>query len=75
MFRPKDALLEGAKILDLVLLPKGFQFQLREKGRGSGGNFAWGEFVREDRLHNALTSLRDGDISPTPLNRADSPED
>ena len=49
VFRPKDALLEGAKILDLVLLPKGFRFQLREKGRGSGGNFAWGEFVREDR--------------------------
>jgi len=47
--RPKDALLDGAKILDLVLLPKGFRFQFREEGRGSGGNFAWGEFVREDR--------------------------
>jgi len=47
--RPKDALLDGAKILDLVLLPYGFRFQFREEGRGAGGNFAWGEFVREDR--------------------------
>jgi hypothetical protein len=46
---PKDALLEGAKILDPVLLPKGFRFQLRREGKGSGGNFAWGEFVHEDR--------------------------
>ena len=47
--RPKDALLDGAKILDLVLLPYGFRFQFREEGRGAGGNFAWGEFVRGDR--------------------------
>jgi hypothetical protein len=46
---PKDALLDGAKILDLVLLPKGFRFQFRDEGRGSGGNFAWGEFFRKDR--------------------------
>lgn len=49
MIPPKDALLEGAKILDPVLLPKGFRFQLRREGKGSGGNFAWGEFVHEDR--------------------------
>lgn len=46
---PKEALLDGAKILDPVLLPKGFQFQFRKEGKGSGGNFALGEFVREDR--------------------------
>src|SRR5271169_5470471 len=42
-------LLDGTKILDPVLLPKGFRFQFREEAKGSGGNFAWGEFVREDR--------------------------
>lgn len=49
MVRPKEALLDGAKILDEVLLPKGFRFQFRQEGKGSGGNFAWGEFVRADR--------------------------
>jgi hypothetical protein len=49
VFRPQDALLNGAKLLDPVLLPKGFNFHFREAGRGSGGNFAWGEFVRQDR--------------------------
>jgi hypothetical protein len=49
VIRPKEALLDGAKILDLVLLPEGFRFQFREAGKGSGGNFAWGEFVRDDR--------------------------
>ena len=49
MFCPKDALLDGAKILDPILLLKGFRFERRDEDRGSGGNFAWGEFVREDR--------------------------
>lgn len=49
VFRPKEALLDGVKILDPVLRARGFQFQFRLEGRGSGGNFAWGEFVREDR--------------------------
>jgi hypothetical protein len=49
VFSPKEALLDGAKILDAVLLPKSFRFQFREEGKGSGGNFACGEFVREDR--------------------------
>jgi hypothetical protein len=49
VFSPKQALLDGAKILDAVLLPKGFRFQFRKEGKGSGGNFACGEFVREDR--------------------------
>ena len=49
MLSPKEVLLDGAKILDAVLLPKGFRFQSRKEGKGSGGNFACGEFVREDR--------------------------
>jgi hypothetical protein len=49
VFRPKDVLLDGIKILDPIVRPKGFQFQFREEAKGSGGNFAWGEFVREDR--------------------------
>ncbi len=49
MLRPKEVLLDGAEILDPVLLPKGFRFQFREEGNGSGGDFAWVEFVREDQ--------------------------
>lgn len=49
MIHPKDALLNGAHILESVLLPNGFQFHFRGEGKGSGGYFAWGEFVREDR--------------------------
>ena len=32
-----------------MLAPCGFRFELREAGRGSGGRFAWGEYVRDDR--------------------------
>ena len=32
-----------------VLGPRGFSFVLRGEGQGSGGHFAWGEFVRSDR--------------------------
>jgi hypothetical protein len=46
---PKQALLDGVEILEKVLLVKGFAFQFRKEGRGSGGEFAWGEFVREGR--------------------------
>ena len=49
VFLPKDTLLDGVKILDPVLLPSGFRFQFQKEGRGPGGNFAWGAFVREDR--------------------------
>ena len=49
VLQPKDVLLDGAKILESILLPEGFKFHFRGEGRGSGGNFAWGEFVREDR--------------------------
>ena len=46
---PKDSLLEGAKVLEAVLAPKDFQFQFRGEGKSSGGNYAWGEFVRGER--------------------------
>lgn len=48
---PKDSLLEGARVLEGVLAPKDFHFQFRGEGKSSGGNYAWGEFVRgEQRL-------------------------
>ena len=47
--RPKDVLFQGVRILERVLVPKGFLFQFGDEGRGSGGEFAWGEFVRGDR--------------------------
>lgn len=41
------AILEaGAAILGVVLLPAGFTFQLVREGRGSGGDFAAGRFIR-----------------------------
>jgi hypothetical protein len=43
VFRP------GCEILDMVLVPLGFQFTLRDAGQSSGGDFAWGEYVRGDR--------------------------
>jgi len=46
---PKKALLDGARVLLRVLEPHGFHFELRGEGKGAGGNFAWGEFVRADR--------------------------
>jgi hypothetical protein len=46
---PKSALLEGAEILEKVVAAKDFHFQFRGEGKSSGGTFAWGEFVREDR--------------------------
>ena len=46
---PSEVLLDGVKILDRVLSPKGFQFQFKGHGPSSGGNFAWGEFVRDNR--------------------------
>ena len=45
----KDALLDGARILGGLLFKKGFEVRFRGAGTGSGGNFAWGEFVRADR--------------------------
>ncbi len=49
MTSPRDALLRGAQILERKLLPLGFHFQFRREGKASGGDFAWGEFIRGDR--------------------------
>jgi len=46
---PTNTLLAGARILDAVLVPLKFIFQLRGEGRSSGGPFAWGEYTRGDR--------------------------
>jgi hypothetical protein len=46
---PRDMLLTGVKIINRVLEPQGFSFHLRGEGSGSGGPFAWGEFIRDDR--------------------------
>lgn len=46
---PKDILIEGCKILDAVLVPFGFVFIFRGAGHSCGGQYAWGEFVRDDR--------------------------
>lgn len=58
MTPPKEALINGAQILQQSLGPYGFQFQFREDGKGSGGAFAWGEFTRGERkieLHFRFT--------------------
>lgn len=58
MTRPKEVLIKGAQILQQSLGPHGFQFQFREDGKGSGGAFAWGEFIRGERkieLHFRFT--------------------
>lgn len=46
---PKQSLLAGASILEPALVPYGFSFILRDEGSSSGGYFAWGEYVRDDR--------------------------
>lgn len=40
---------QGAQILAPVLNPHGFKFRTVDFGRGSGGSYAHGEFVRDDR--------------------------
>lgn len=49
VIRPKEALIDGAQVVQRLLGPIGFQFQFREEGKGSGGAFAWGEFIRDER--------------------------
>ncbi|HEV2304033.1 MAG TPA: hypothetical protein VGR93_00810 [Candidatus Acidoferrales bacterium] len=46
---PKDALIDGARILGGLLFKKGFEVRFRGAGKSSGGDFAWGEFFRADR--------------------------
>ena len=46
---PKSELEAGTAILDPALVPHGFVFQFQDAECGSGGNFAWGKYVRWDR--------------------------
>jgi hypothetical protein len=46
---PKNVLVNGARILERLLRPKGFKFRFRRAGKSSGGDYAWGEFIRADR--------------------------
>jgi hypothetical protein len=46
---PKELLIAGASVLHPVLGPAGFVFEFREESDGSGGEFARGEYVRENR--------------------------
>lgn len=49
---PKEELESGVTILAPALTPHGFVFMFQDAGCGSGGNFAWGKYVRHDRsLH------------------------
>ncbi len=47
---PKETLLKGVAVLEPVLHPHGFTFQLSNIGTGSGGHFASGGFSRENRI-------------------------
>jgi hypothetical protein len=49
MFDPTPILLPGARILEAELHPLGFEFIFRAAGKGSGGLFATGDFIRDDR--------------------------
>ncbi len=49
MAGPKDVLKKGVKLLKPLLRSKGFRFRFGRAGKGSGGLYAWGEFVRKDR--------------------------
>jgi hypothetical protein len=44
-----QALERGAEILAALLGPYGFKFELTGEGKGSGGRFASGCFVKDDR--------------------------
>jgi hypothetical protein len=46
---PIEVLRQGVVILDPVCAPHGFRFCNEQTGRGSGGLFASGEYVRGDR--------------------------
>lgn len=49
MTNPQELLEEGRKLLAPILEPHGFVYKAGELGKGSGGHFAKGAFVRSDR--------------------------
>jgi hypothetical protein len=46
---PEELLRSGCQLLDAVLVPHGFRFRVGSTGKGSGGHFAAGKFLRGDR--------------------------
>jgi hypothetical protein len=46
---PTEMITTGRQILDPVLVPHGFVFKAGEAGVGSGGAYASGSYVRDDR--------------------------
>lgn len=49
MINPREILLAGCEILNPIMLQHGFTFVEGLSGKGSGGNFASGEYVRNER--------------------------
>ena len=47
--QPAEQLLAGIAILDPIMAPRGFRFAMTLVDRGSGGDFATGSYVRDDR--------------------------
>jgi hypothetical protein len=47
---PKQILLAGVEILDPVMKASGFSFAFEEEGKSSRGDFAWGRYLRGDRV-------------------------
>ena len=49
MKAPKEQLKEGAALLERILKPHDFRFKFGGSGHSSGGDFAYGAFVRKER--------------------------
>ncbi len=47
--KPEQLLIKGAEILSTYLSSLNFNFNLIETGKGSGGHFAHGQFINEDK--------------------------
>ncbi|QQS52457.1 MAG: hypothetical protein IPM71_06910 [Bacteroidota bacterium] len=47
--KPEQLLINGAEILSTYLSSLDFKFKLIETGHGSGGDFAHGQFINEDK--------------------------
>jgi len=46
---PQETLVAGCKILETILIPSGFTFVEGASGKGSGGFFASGKFIKGNR--------------------------
>ncbi|MES2430662.1 MAG: hypothetical protein V4556_06960 [Bacteroidota bacterium] len=54
---PEQQLLDGVKILSAYLEPFGFKFQLKGTGKGSGGHFAYGQFINSGGLFSKSKNI------------------